>query len=349
MKRISLAAAFAVALTIGISSAAEPTTLCAKLISLIVADPAAAYDALQRGPELACAGGQPEEALLRAYVAFKALDERPPEALKLRRAVKNYDKAGGAPSRLLGLSLNAVARQQLAEGKDQALRTAERAEQVFLAAAPDDRASRARSIIWQAAARLIKQPNFSSDTVDAFKEASRARGLFEGDEMTNDQAYFEAVAWQAAILGLAAGDRRAAVEDAAALSALSITPRGCDAVWTRGALATVRQRRPWSGHLMNGGGFLGAVAVIRAGADGAAELSEIAAEARIPSVDRIEERALRSRDRAVERALNRWRISADAPPECKSDVSAVFGVYIPEQGGAGAVLNEWPLNYEPAE
>lgn len=348
MKRIRLAAALCIAFTASVS-AAEPTTHCAKAISLLDSDPAAAVEVLQTAPELACPAGEPESALLRAYVAYRMQGERPPEALKLWRAVKDYDKAGGASSRLLGLALNGVARQQLAEGKDQALRTAERAEQVLLAAAPEDRASRARAIIWQAAARLIKQPNFSTDTVDAFNDASRARNLLEGDAMKNDQAYLEAVSWQAAILGLIAGDRRAAVEDAAALGALSVMPNGCDGVWTRDALATVKQRRPWSGHMMNGGGFLGAIAVVQAATDGAAELSEVAAEARFPSVDRLEERAVRSRDKAVDRALKRWRIAAGAPSQCKTGVVVALGVYVPERGGAGAILNNWPLNYEPSE
>lgn len=287
--------------------------------------------------------------MLRAYVEYKANGERSREALILRRAVKDYDKAGGPPSRLLGLSLNGVARQQLAEGKEHALRTAERAEQVFLAVAPDDNAPRSNAIIWQAAARLIKQPNFSSDTLDAFKDASRARRLLEGDEASTDQAYLQAVAWQAAILGIVAGDRRASVDDAAASGALALIPEECDAVWTREALATVKRRRPWSGHLTTGGGLLGAIAIVNARPDGTSELAGIAAEARFPTVDPINEQSLRSRDRALERSLVRWRVAADTRPECRSGILVPLGVYVAERSGAGGILNELPQNYEPAE
>ncbi len=327
-------------------------SICAEALERLDESPAVALAKIQSANEgqSGCEGGEAEASLLRAYAEHKVDGRNSRTASRLKDAVRRYEKGGGRPSRLVGLALLDVARRQLAESNERALETAESAERALLASAPDDRTSRARAINWQAAALLVKKPNFSSDLVAAFEQASRARRLFDEESGGGDPGFLEAVAWQAAILGLIAGDSRAAIDDAAATKALAVlAPAGCDAVWSRDSLAAVKRRRPWSGGLLSAGQVIGVVAIIDAGEDGSAAMTNIVAEARLPSLDDVRESEVRSRDKATARALKRWRVREPAPDECKSEVLAPLGAYRPERSGAGAVLNEWPINNNNSE
>ncbi len=346
----AFALAAAAALAVGSVASAQSESFCSMALSQIESDPISAIDLISSAPspDWECAGGESEANLLAAYAYYKSSGSSR-EFDALRGAVRDYDKSGAGPSRVLGLALIEVATRQLAEGNERALRTAERAEDVLVASAPEDDGARARAILAQSAATLIKQPNFASDLIEAFDRASRARSLFGDATAASSSDHLEAVAWQAAILGVIAGNRRAKIDEAAASSALAVAPASCDAAWDRSALSSANRRVSWSGSMMSGGGFLGVVAVVDAAEDGTAVLARIAGEARLPSIDPVHEAKLRSRDKAVRNALKRWRLSDGAAAECRSGVLAPLGVYIRESGGAGAILNDWPLNYTPSE
>ena len=348
VKSIMLAAA--AALAAGSAASAQADNFCSTALLQVENDPTLALELMLSAPspDLECAGGAVEAKLLKAYAYYKSAGKSR-EFDDLRSALSDYDKSGAGPSRLLGLALIEIARRRLAEGNERALRTAERAEQVLLASAPDDIGARARAILLQSATTLIKQPSFASDLIDAFDRASRARSLFGDATATSSSDHLEAVAWQAAILGIIAGNRRAQVDEAIASSALAVGPASCDAAWDRSALASVNRRTSWSGSMMSGGGFLGVVAVVDAADDGTAVLAGIVSEARLPSIEPVQEAKFLSRDKAVRSALKRWRLSDGAAADCRSGVLAPLGVYIREADSAGAILRDWPLNYTPSE
>jgi len=347
-----LAAPFIVSLTAFALLPASPAAAnlsgrCAEAEALLDHDPAAALSLMQSvsRAEQDCIGGAVHADLITAYAEFKAGGMRIRDASRLKRPLRAFEESGGAPSRLVGLAQIAVAHLQLAEINEKALATAKRAEASFLAGAPDDVISRSRAIVWQAAARLIKRPNFSADLMDAFEDASRARALFGETPDATEPAFLETIAWQAAILGLIAGDARAQVDESAAAKALAVVPSViCDAPWTRAPLATVKHRRSWTGSLMSSGVLLGAVARVDASDDGAAALGGVAAEARFPSLQDTTNAERAARDRAVSRALERWRVEAAAPADCKSGILVPLGAYRPERSGEGNILNELPLD-----
>lgn len=326
---------------------ANPSGRCAEAEALLDRDPAAALLLMQSvsSAEQDCIGGAAHADLIKAYAEFKAGGMRVRDASRLKRPLRAYEESGGAPSRLVGLAQSDVARLQLAEMNEKALATAKRAEASLLSAAPEDVISRARAVVWQAAARLIKKPNFSADLKDAFEDASRARALFGETPDATEPAFFETIAWQAAILGLIAGDARAQVDESAAAKALAVVPSvSCDAPWTRAPLATVKHRRAWSGSLVSSGAMLGVVARVDASDDGAAAFAGVVAEARFPSLRDTTNAERAARDRAISNALERWRVEAAAPADCKSGILVPLGAYRPERSGEGNVLNELPLD-----
>lgn len=321
---------------------------CAAAHAALPDAPEAALAALDgASPGAGCAGGETEAALLRSYAEQIAGAGKSRSVSSLKKSLKRYDDSGGAPSRLVGLVLTAIAERQLAERNERAFETAGRAEAVLAATAPNDLPSRAKSVLQQAAARLLKQPNFSSDVVDAFNDASRARALLSGALTEHDPAYLSAVAWQAAILGVAASDRRVSIDQSVAAKALAVlSPSGCDASWKREELASVRRELSWSGSLMGARRFLGAVAVVELDADGAPVLKSVASEARLPALTTLPEAAIRWRDKAASTALGRWTLDASAPPECRGPTLIPFGSYVPDPGDASGVLRELPQNYQ---
>jgi len=347
MKSIkSLARALIASVAVFSASALAADDGCVRALDLADDDPAAAREML--GAVSDCSGGAAGSALLAAYVEYK-LNQGSREAAALSRAISDYEKADGPPSRLVALAYYEVARRQLSVGNKRAIDTAARAEAALQAAAPEDLPRRARAILAKAAARINKKPNFSSDFVEAYKDASRARELFVNADPTATLAYLGTVAWQAAILGLIAGERRANVEDADALAALSALPSACNAFWDRSALAVVKRRLAWSGSLVGAGAFYGVVAVVDADADGKAKLVGIAAESRLSALGRPPIGIVDARFNAVEKALQRWRLAADAPEECRTGALIPLGVYIPEAPDSGFDLSNWPSNAAPSE
>lgn len=327
----------------GASLAAEPpagTSCAAALSGLPEALGAASSDAQ-------CPGGEREASLFRAYAEFRTSDNPARSATALKKALQRYDDAGGPPSRLVGLTLIAIAERLLADGNEHAFERAARAEEVLAATAPDDISARAGAIRYQAAARLLKRRTFSSDIADAFGDATRARRLFSGDDMQREPSFLETVAWQAAILGLAAGNRRVVIDEGAAREAMAVlSPPECDPFWRRGGLAAVKRKASWAGSLMSYRRFLGVIVKIDLDEQGRASLESVAAEAAFPSKTGRPEAAARARDKSITVALDRWELESSAPLQCRAPTLVPLAAFLPEADGGGVILRDWPLNYQ---
>lgn len=324
----------------------ESASGCAAALGLLSDNPEAALAALNSRPlGASCPNGAEEEGLLLAFAAYLADGEASRDSTALRRAIRDYEKAAGPSTRLYGMALVALAERNLATGSDDAFETAKKAEEVLVVSAPDDKALIAKSILRQAAAHLLRQPNFSSDTIAAFEHATRARAVFSGDGLHENPVYLETVAWQAAILGMAAGDPRATIDAADASAAMKVFGENqCADHWSHKKFPSVRKKLQWAGNLFNARRFLGIVVAVDATAAGEAEKFEVASVARFPFLDDPTEREIKAWDKAIATALKRWTISDSAPLECRLKSYIPLGSFISGYEESVDFLSGIPVN-----